>query len=306
MAYCGVLDGLYEIGGKPVDLSRLDEGIIIAGDEEYNADEFISGEEELEVFNETALRTQNDLLKDIDSLLGKIAEKSGKDSGHSSVFYDRYTDLVVRFRDRVKESTFPNNLEDWWRYEYEVRESGITLFLNHIDYFSVCRDDSVDENIDTSFELFRVRSKLLTVEEYAESYGVTVTTVRQWIRRGKIRTAIKAGSEWRIPELAEIMSRGYQHGHYTRREHLSDLPEEYAFFNMYDFVDIEQNKENKSLFDLCFSRKFAVGDYPDAETAVAENCMYGQMDLKEREKFELYLIANPFVETYDSCIALRG
>ena len=74
MAYCGVLDGLFEINGNPVDLSRLDEGIIIAGDEEIDADEFIGEEEKLEFFNETALRTKDALLKDIDKLF-RISSK---------------------------------------------------------------------------------------------------------------------------------------------------------------------------------------------------------------------------------------
>ena len=64
-----------------------------------------------------------------------------------------------------------------------------------------------------TFELVTVPSALLSVEEYAAVYNVSVTTVRQWIRRGKIRSAIKNGCEWSIPELAAVSGRGYQVSH---------------------------------------------------------------------------------------------
>ena len=65
MAYCGVLDNLMELNGKPVDLSRLEEGIIIAGDEQLDADELITDEEKRQVFNENAIRTKAELLDEI-------------------------------------------------------------------------------------------------------------------------------------------------------------------------------------------------------------------------------------------------
>ena len=305
MAYCGILDGLCEIDGKPVDLSRLEEGVIVAGDEEFDADEWITNEDKLDLFNEMALRTKADLLKEIDSLLGRIDKESGEESKHSPAFYDRYRDLVLRFKKEVEKSTFPEKLEDWWEYNYDIRGTGVTLQLTHTSSFDVDADDSVSAIADTTFQLMNIRTQLLTVEQYAQSYGVTVTTVRQWIRRGKIRSAIKMGSEWRIPELAEVMERGYTDGHYARKEYLTDIPAEYAFFNDYDYVDISQNRKDKGMFDLCLSKKFDIRDYDDEEKAFAENIRNIQMDREEREKFELYLIASPFVENPDSYIEFR-
>ena len=274
MAYCGILDSLIEINGKPVDFSHLDEGILIAGDKEYAAEDFISEEEKLDFYNETALRTKEDILKDIDSLIAKSDAKAETKEKHSQAFYERYKDLLNRFRDEIEKCTFPQKLEDWWRYEYEVRESGITLSLKHADMFDIERDDYIFEHMDTTFTLKQIKAKLLTVEQYAQAYGVTTTTVRQWIRRGKIRTAIKLGSEWRIPELAEITERGYKSGHYERKEYLTDVPAEYAFINDYDYIDIDQNEEHKEYFDLCFSKKF--------------------------DSAELYLISNPLVEASEA------
>ena len=305
MAYCGILDGLCDIGGEPADLSRLDEGIIIAGDEEYDADDFISDKDRLDFFNDTALRTKDELLKEIDSLLEEIAEESKAETTHSPAFYARYTALVRRFRDEVKKKTFPEILEDWWRYEYEVCESGVILSLCHIRHLTICRDDSVEETKDTTFELMHIKTRLLTVEQYAQAYDVTATTVRQWIRRGKIRTAMKLGSEWRIPELAEVMYRGYAWGRYYRKEVLADLPEEYAFFNEYDYVVLSQNEKSKDLFDVSFGKYYNPLDYKDEEEALRQNFKEIQMDQKEREKFELYLISNPFVVPEEARLASR-
>jgi len=306
MAYCGILDGLYEINGNPVDMSRLDEGIIVAGDEEFDAEDMINDEDKLAFFCETALRTKEDLLREIDSLIGKIAKESETNPKHSQAFYDRYTELVFRFREKVRKNAFPKELEDWWRYEYEVRESGIILYLSHIRSLRISRDDSIDEDKDTTFELLHIKARLLTVEDYAQAYGVTVTTVRQWIRRGKLRSAMKVGSEWRIPELAEVGSRGYRWAQYNRKELLTDLPDAYAFFNDYDYVVIDQNEDRKDLFDVTFGKRihdFLAWD--SEEEMYRANYKDVQMDQKEKEKFELYLISNPLVEAEETVLESR-
>lgn len=305
MAYLGFFDGFDSINGKPVDLSRINEGILIAGDEVFDADDFIDDADCLELFNETALRTQDELVKSLDEVIGKIKAESKTDTEHSPAFYDRYRDLVVRFRDEIKKKTFPVKLEDWWRYEYEVRESGASLKVSHIDYFRVDRHDSVDESIDTSFTLLDIKTKLLTVEQYAKAYDVTTTTVRQWIRRGKLRTAIKMGSEWRIPELAECLSRKYGYRSYNRKEMLTDLPEGYAFFNEYDYVTLSQNEKKKDLFDVCFAKTHEFSLSESEEEVLRKYYKEIQLDAKEREKFELYLIANPFVEADEKCFVSR-
>ena len=46
-------------------------------------------------------------------------------------------------------------------------------------------------------------------------------------------------------------------------------------------------------------------DYENEEDCVRENYKEMQMDQKEREKFELYLITNPFVEADEKCYVSR-
>lgn len=304
VAYFGIFDGM-KINGEEVDTSRLEsEGKIIVGDEEMDPDDLITEEDRLQFFNDGALQNQRSLLNDIDILFRKIDEDGKTDTKHSQAYYGRYRELVMKFRTKVEDCTFPEKLEDWWSYTYDVTSTGITLKLAHTDSFDLCADDTIMASCDTEFELLHIRAKLLTVEQYAQAYGVTTTTVRQWIRRGKIQTAIKQGSEWRIPELAEITDRGYTGGRYERLEYLTDLPEKYTFFNDYDIVDISQNKEHRELFDLCFSRRFDVMKVPEEKWS--ENWKEIQLDKKEREKFELYLISSPFVKASAEYITGRG
>ena len=305
MAYLGILNGLLEINGKEVDLSQLDEGKVIAGDEVIDADDLITDEDRLAVFNEGALKTKDEILKDIDFLLREIDENSKTDPKHSREYYTRYVGLIERFRAEVEKRVFPAKLEDWWQYEYDVRETGVTLTLSHVDYFDIGSNDIVSATQDTTFNLLTVKARFLTVEQYAQAYDVTTTTVRQWIRRGKIHTAIKRGSEWRIPELAEAASRGYKYRQYEREEYLTDLPAEYAFFNDYDYVSFEQDDEHKDMFNVVFSKEYDANTVTDEEE-IRKTYKEMQMGRIEREKFELYLISNPFVIPESIYITSRG
>ncbi len=210
---------------------------------------------------------------------GKVVE------GHTESFRKPYLSLLKRFQHEIENTLLFQELEDYWCYVYEIDELGAKLYLEH--FF---REDIVDQ----AFELVAVPSKMLSVEEYAAVYGVGVTTVRQWIRRGKIRSAIKSGREWSIPELAEVTGRGYQTGNYFWNCHLNDLPEEFAFLNEGTSVTIFQNKENKEIYDISLSLHKA-GD----EKRVT-------MSTAEKERFELLLISHPLVKAILPQILVRA
>ena len=160
--------------------------------------EFEYEEDKLEAFNETAMTSKEDILRDLGWKI--ITIEQGKETEelkyHSINFRDRYLDLLRRFRDKVEKTRFFNNLEPWWNYYYSIDELGITLYLQYAS--SVDFDDNKEISsmmVDEEFELLSVKTKMLTVEDYAQLYEVTVGTVRQWIRRGKLRCAVKLGSE---------------------------------------------------------------------------------------------------------------
>lgn len=63
-------------------------------------------------------------------------------------------------------------------------------------------------------------------------------------------------------------------------ERLTNLPEEYEFLNNYVAVLINQDQEDKNYFKI----RFVAGGVDTKEVRV---------DVKEREKIELFLIAHP-------------
>lgn len=294
MSYHRLFDGM-TIDGHEIDTSQLVEtGKVLIGDEEWDTEDIITEEDKLQIFNEDTLRTKTDILDDIDFLLHTIERNRKGDTKHSQAYYDRYVDLIERFKVKVEECVFPEKLEDWWHYEYEVRETGITLRLIHASFIDLNAEGFIDsENIDTSFDLIKASTEMLTVEQYAQANEVTATTVRQWIRRGKIRTAVKQGSEWRIPELAEVRDRGYRFVQYKWENYVTGFPEDLSFINEYNMVSIWQNDNHKDIFEVTFSKK----DTPERVI---------RMTQKEKEKLELLLISNPYIDPVDSSIVYRG
>lgn len=212
----------------------------------------------------------------------RISQKSKTDKKHSAAFYHAYQSLLDRFAKSVSAAVLFEHLEDQWFYELTISHSGARLMLVHANSCWVGDTGFVQVTTNQSYTLINVKGKYLSVEEYADAYGVSVGTVRQWIRRGKIRTAVKVGNEWRIPEMTDIVGRGYQSAMYMWYTRLTDLPEKYSFLNNYSTVLINQNVTEKSKFDVTF----AAGNV-ESKTETYES--------KEREKLELLLIAHPSV-----------
>lgn len=240
------------------------------------------------------MRDQDDILQSIAQDIKRI-EDGAVEEGHTESFWKQYLSLLKRFQHEVQNTILFLELEDYWCYSYEINELGAKLNLEYIS--SVDYDDFDEDGEPTSvsvmpgqtFELVTVPSALLSVEEYAAVYNVSVTTVRQWIRRGKIRSAIKNGREWSIPELAEVSGRGYQSGSYSWTCHLNDLPDEFAFLNEAQSVFICQNKENKDLYDISVGVNQKI-----------------HMSTAGKERLELMLISHPLVKAYIKPIFSRS
>jgi len=245
---------------------------------------------ELEIFNDNYITTREELIKELESYLSVAKSKKGLAiyDRHSNEFKKVYLGLVSEFYNKVKNTNLFNELEPWWSYCCEIDETGASLHLTHTAYVGLDENGLIDyQSIDEDFELVKINAKLLSVEEYAQIYEVSLGTVRQWIRRGKIRSAIKAGNEWRIPELSEVKGRGYSIGRYHFKEGLQGVPEEYAFVSRSSQIRIEQGEGD--MYRVYYSGK----------TDEEDNVII--MNTKEREKFELYLISNKEIHAYKEC-----
>ena len=157
----------------------------------------------MQTFREQHMTTKQDLIDWIEKAKIQIAEKSQTDFRRSAAFYHAYLKLLDDFKWAVTRTVLFERLEDSWCYVILIDEDCARVELAHMHDIKMTADGKTRGMNDQMFSLIRVQTKLLTVEEFANSYGTTPGTVRQWIRRGKIRNAKKVGGEWRIPYVGQ-------------------------------------------------------------------------------------------------------
>lgn len=249
----------------------------------FDEELFECEEEALEAFRSNMMTDKEDILNRVYWEIHDWKREAENDPKHTLGFYKTLQGLLKRFESKIEKSEVFDAPEGWWAYSFEITSSSITLMLEH--YSSVDFDRAqgfvTGSVIDQTYDLISVASRLLTVDEYARLYDVEQGTVRQWIRRGKIRTARKYGKEWRIPELTELPGRGYRMGQFQWEDNLPDLPEEYAFLNEYTMVTLSQDDVVKTLYRAYFNGK-----------GNSKSVVY---TAQEREKLELLLISHPLI-----------
>ena len=244
--------------------------------------------DEREVFDNDYITTKAELLE----ALGRYVKKAKSDEGldifqeRSEGFKKAYLKILNEFYEAVLKTKLFEELEPWWFYSFSIDEKGASLHLQYAEYVSVDQKEGYIDSmfIGEDFELVTKEAKMLSVEQYAENYGVSVGTVRQWIRRAKIRGAVKTGTGWRISELCAVRKRKYSPGRYYFAEG-SVISEEYPFLNQCGQVSIRQDVERAELFHITY--------YGENEEDYGEL----QMNRQEREKFELFLNSHPEVQT---------
>jgi len=242
-----------------------------------------NGKSLAEQLREERFTTKQDLLQWLDKEMLRVSDQSKTDKKHSAAFYYAYSKLLSRFRKKIEDTVLFNRLEDFWYYSLSVSSSGAVLSLEYAPDCKLNEHGSVMVIGGQTLPIIRVPGRFLTVEEYAAEYDVGTGTVRQWIRRGKIRTAKKTGKEWVIPEMTELPQRGYQSATYFYNGQLSNRPEEFSFLDGKTVVIINQNDDEPGKFDVIITAGGKV-------TPVMLT-----LDTKEREKLELFLIAHPDV-----------
>ena len=267
---------------------------------------------EVDEFKKQSIRTKEELKNSIELTISAYQKEASEEKkNHVDAFYDTLMELLREFYRKVTVTDFPEPLPDWWFYSYQIRVTGIQLFLNYLSWEA--REVDCFEcysNIFSSLAFLDIPARLMPLSEYAEEYGVEAVTVRQWIRRGKIRSAVKFGSEWRIPELVELQkSTHYVPVEYCWGNDLQDVPERFAYLSKMRGVSIYQDSGNRRKFtilpyddehrwyfpdepDEIEERKLFFAQYPEL-TLNDEACIV--LEPKEREELEVYLIANPAV-----------
>lgn len=241
---------------------------------------------------EMYITTKFDLLEDVRKRSKKLLASISNSTQHTTSYYNQYKTQLDMFYEQIKKTVLPKRLEPFWRYTYEFTPSGSILLLEHVKELEATVDAAPEdervtsETVDQVFFLFAIEGDFLTVDEYAKKYEVEAVTVRQWIRRGKLKTAQKVGKEWIIPALTDIPGRGYEGGQYRIRGNCDDAPEEFSYLKDFKLITIWQDSKEKNTYHVKLS------DMKGIRATTKD------IDLTndERERLELYLMSTRSVQ----------
>ncbi len=243
------------------------------------------------------ITTKEELIKGIEEHIEELKTGEGDEAKKSVKSHMAYLEFNERFLRIVERSSFPELVTEGWELNFEVTEMSAAVYLQLVGFDDEAKQQSEGYcySIYEVYTLIHLEPRMLTVEDYAQLHEVNVGTVRQWIRRGKMRKAQKIGKEWRIPEFVEPNTGKYKDGiFYWPGEKLQDLPPEFSFLNDYTELGITQVDSD--------TYKVGLINLRDDEKKPKLLTISG----KEREKLELFLISNPFVHCGDGRINFEG
>lgn len=245
-------------------------------------EEILTEEVKTFLFRHILPTTKEDVLVSVDNYRERIKKQSIVDKSHTAAFYHAIDNIAERFYQTVNKTHLFTRLEGGWCYKISLSNSGFELLLQYvedIDYHPINFSCVVGE----SFSLIKTQCRLLSVTEYGEQYGIDQGTIRQWIRRCKLRAAVKKGTEWFIPEFEDVPRRGFTPARYYWNEILYNLPEEYTFLERPGELLITQDKTDKKKYKLVV----LVGHSKTYEEEMSE---------EKREQVERFLIAHPQIK----------
>lgn len=244
------------------------------------------------LFNASMLLNKREVLESFDDFVEYHREKDNE-SGNSEGKRKVLLALCEAFRIELEKCNIPALSRPWLFYEYEITQDSIELALYKCEDIEFDDDEMSSMTSRKEYTLAEVKCDYLTVEQYAELYDVTTTTVRQWIRRGKLRTAKKSGREWLIPALADKPRRGFDRVTYEWETLPQDIISAFPFLDKARCVHLFQNDVDKKMF-------YAITNWPRDD-----NRERVDLTAKERERLEIMLIAAPEVKVQDTSAGIK-
>ena len=217
-----------------------------------------------------------------------IHKEMRENPSHSLPYYNGLISLFEKVIIEIESRRVFDAPENWF-YSFSITNTNAALYLRHISGLKE-EEGKILLDIDETFRLINYPVKQFSVEEYAAATNTEAVTVRQWIRRGKLRNALKVGSEWRIPEITDPPRRGYTPVSYYNKGGLIAFPKEFGVSLSIQphVIDIYQSPERNGYVVLIDK---APAFFPRRLLSEAE-----------REKLELLLISNPNITNSASTV----
>jgi hypothetical protein len=262
-------------------MSRREE--LLELDEDLNA-------RKRELFSQEYMTTKQALLRRIDDVVRRTegqVSRSPEEDLEGRRYFEAKLGNLREFRDCVRETTLLEVLDEGWCYEFAIDSHGTSLLLRHVSLAEIA-DNGHDEwleveEYDSRLEVIETRCRLLSVDEFASERGVAPATIRVWIRRGKIRSAMKTASGWMVPEMAAPLRRGFTDAEYAWDVNLGDCTEGLEGLCEPGSVLIRKSREKGKR-----TVWYANADHTQG--------MEFELGISEAERLELFLIGHPAVE----------
>lgn len=229
------------------------------------------------------IKNKDELVSKADEWLEDIKAGNTEEKNRSIKSHFAYVEFVEKFINRLKRSEFPEGFTDRWGYCLDITDMSANVWLELLENIS---DDSL--TIKEAYNIVSMKPEMLTVEEYAQLHETSVGTVRQWIRRGKLRKAEKLAKEWRIPKFEEPNVGKYQPGVFRWDKNVHDLPDEFEFINDFHEACIKQVNADEYLIGLLLG--------------INNEKKIVSVTAKERERIELAFISDPYVKCSNGCL----
>lgn len=236
-----------------------------------------------QIFKEYYSQTKEDIIGEFKSHYNYY-KKNGELEGQSKQQKEKYLKLCKKFLNKLETLNLPRLTDDWWCYCYLLKNDSIDLGLSFCENLKIEDGEITEATFSDEYILLSVKCDYMSVSEYAKLHNVTEVTVRQWIRRGKIRSAKKQGRDWTIPDIADKPQRGFEAVTYFWKELPEETTKKFLFLDGYNSIFIFQNENDKRVFDIILS---------NSENELRKKIQISNL---EREKLELELISSGLVE----------
>lgn len=171
-------------------------------------------DKDLELFNRRAIRTKKELLYAVDKYIDRLQQDEGIEivrRGRSKPL----AELMLEFRGKIEITPLADLEKPFCAYEVDIVDTEIELYIN--EYSEIAFDNNGEmEKSRSSITpgIIVTTAPYIPINKFADMQGVKAGTVRQWIRRGKIRNVKKIGSEWLIASTEGKPDRGFNDGTY--------------------------------------------------------------------------------------------
>lgn len=244
----------------------------------------------LEMLRMEYITSKHKLVKTIqretNTIRSQISRLSEDDLEYRS-YLEAKVENLENFCETVLSATLFDQLDNWWVYEFSIGCMGTALYIRHIESADI---EGEEDNqwltiyeYDATYRLLQNECRLMSADEFAIARNAAAATVRVWIRRGKIRSAVKMGTLWKIPELTPPFKRGYTKASYSWDSYLDGIPKDYESIIEPGNLIIRQDEDRKGFTVLVFNTNDI-----QRKTLHLSNA--------NAEKFETMLIANPAIK----------